>query len=390
MVTAPLAVIVGFCTFFCTLSCAPAAPGAASPGALTAAVETAFRPLMAQYDIPGMAIAVTANGQRHFFCYGVAARDSGAPVTQDTLFEIGSVSKAFTATLASFAQVLGRISLNDHPGKYMPQLVGSAIDRASLLNLSTYTAGGLPLQFPPAVTDDADMQRYFRQWAPDAAPGRQRRYSNPSIGLLGHVAALAMNSDFPDLVQREIFPGLGLAHSYIQVPDAEMENYAWGYTADNKPIRVNPGVFDAEAYGVKSSAADMIRFVEDNIAPEDLEPPMRQAVDDTHVGYFKVDDMVQGLGWEQYPYPISLDRLLAGNSDAMTMESHPATPVAPQFPSQPTLFNKTGSTNGFGAYVAFVPEKKIGIVILANKNFPNAARITAADAVLQQLSAEVP
>jgi beta-lactamase class C len=51
------------------------------------------------------------------------------------------------------------------------------------------------------------------------------------------------------------------------------------------------------------------------------------------------------------------------------------------------LFNKTGSTNGFAAYAAFVPAKKIGIVMLANRNIPIPARITAAHAVLEQLAA---
>ena len=97
--------------------------------------------------------------------------------------------------------------------------------------------------------------------------------------------------------------------------------------------------------------------------------------------------MVQGLGWEQYPYPITLERLLAGNSPTMFMESNAVTQITPpQAPSGPTLFNKTGSTNGFGAYVAFVPEKKIGVVILANRNFPIPARIKAAHAILEQLA----
>jgi beta-lactamase class C len=310
-------------------------------------------------------------------------------VTEDTLFEIGSISKTFTATLASYAQALGKISLDDRPGGYMPELIRSAVDEASLLHLGTYTAGGLPLQFPDAVTNHAEMETYFQQWKPSAAPGLQRRYSNPSIGLLGHVTGLAMNGDFADLIETELFPRLGLRRSYIRVPEAEMKSYAWGYDKADEPIRVNPGVFDAEAYGVKSNAADMIRFVESNVRPDRLEATIRRAVEGTHVGYFEIGEMVQGLGWEQYPYPIPLDRLLAGNSTTMVMEANPASRLTPpRTPSRPTLYNKTGSTNGFGAYVAFVPEKRIGIVMLANKNFPTPARIEAAHAVLERLSPE--
>ncbi|WP_415205642.1 class C beta-lactamase [Pseudorhodoferax sp.] len=362
-----------------------------APGQITAAVDRAFQPLLKAHGVPGIAVAVTVGGRQYFFNYGVASKESQVPVTQDTLFEIGSVSKTFTATLAAYALTLGKLSLDDGPGKYVPQLRGSAIDKATLLQLGTYTAGGLPLQFPEAVTHGAETWAYFRQWSPTAAPGEQRRYSNPSIGLLGHVTGVAMNGDFADLVQTELFPRLRLRHSYIRVPEAEMGNYAWGYDKADKPIRVNPGAFDAEAYGVKSTAADMIRFVDANIRPERFEAPMRDALAATQIGYFRIGQMVQGLGWEQYPYPIALDRLLAGNSVTMAMEPHAATRLMPpQSPSAPTLFNKTGSTNGFGAYVAFVPEQRIGIVMLANRNFPIPARITAAHAVLQQLASDVP
>jgi beta-lactamase class C len=369
-------------------------PGHAVAGSgqseIAAAVDKAIRPMMREHDVAGMAVAVTVNGQHYFMNYGVASKETKSPVTEHTLFELGSVSKTFTATLASYAQVLGKLSLDDHPGKIMPQLRGSAIDNASLLNLGTYTAGGLPLQFPGSVTKDAEMVRYFRRWKPDAAPGTQRRYSNPSIGLFGHVTGLAMGGSFEQAMQQELFTGLGLRHSYIRVPEREMENYAWGYRAD-KATRVSAGMFDAEAYGVKSSTADMIRFVELNIQPDKLDDALRRAVEGTHMGYFKVGEMVQGLGWERYSYPVTLDRLLAGNSSKMALEAHAATQLMPpQAPSGPTLFNKTGSTNGFGAYVAFVPEKKIGIVMLANKNVPIPARVTAAHAILQQLFEDAP
>jgi beta-lactamase class C len=114
---------------------------------------------------------------------------------------------------------------------------------------------------------------------------------------------------------------------------------------------------------------------------------MRRTIEGTQIGYFKIGEMVQGLGWEQYPYPIALDRLLAGNSATMAMEVNAATELTPPLvPSEPRLFNKTGSTGGFGAYVAFVPEANVGVVMLANKNYPNPARVTAGHAILAELT----
>jgi beta-lactamase class C len=385
MNAARIVAVIAFC------SLATAARAADAPAGISAAVDRAVRPLLEEHGAPGVAVAVTVGGQRYFFSYGVAAKDTNTPVTEDTLFEIGSVSKTITATLATYAQALGKLSLDDHPGQYMPQLRDSALDQASLLHLGTYTAGGLPLQFPDGVGNNAEMATYFQQWKPAAHPGTQRRYSNPSIGLFGHIAALAMDSDFADLVETELFPKLGLERSYIRVPEAEVARYAWGTNKNGKAVRVTPAVLDAEAYGVKASAVDLVRFVESNIRPDALEPALRQAVEGTHIGYFKVGEMVQGLGWEQYPYPVTLERLLAGNSTTMSMKPNAAAALAsPQAPSEPTLFNKTGSTGGFGAYVAFVPAKQIGIVLLANKNVPIPARITAAHAVLEQLAPEAP
>jgi beta-lactamase class C len=360
-------------------------------GRIAQVVDQAFRPLLRQYDVPGIAVAVTVGGRQHVFGFGIASRETRQPVTSDTLFEIGSVSKAFTATLATYAEAQGKLSLADRPGRFVRALEGSAINRASLLHLGTYTAGGPPLQFPGTVRNATTMTDYFRSWRPDAAPGAQRRYSNPSIGLMGHAAARAMGRSFPDLMEREIFPRLGLQRTYIRVPPAEMARYAMGYGRTNQPARVSPAALADEAYGVKTSATDLIRFVEANLRPGALDPAMRRAVEGTQVGHFRVGAMVQGLGWEQYPWPVALERLLAGNAATMAMDPHPAVALVPPVPpAGPTLFNKTGSTNGFGAYVAFVPAKNIGIVMLANRNVPIPARIAAAHAVLEALAAEAP
>lgn len=350
-----------------------------------AVIDQQFKPLLAQYNIPGLAVAVTLNGQHYFVNYGVASKQSQQPVRNDTLFELGSVSKTFNATLAGYAQAQGKLSFSDHPAKYFPELNNTAVNRAAILNLGTYTAGGFPLQFPDEVVTQQDMVKYFQKWQPKTKISAARQYSNPSIGLMGYVTALAMKKPYSELIEKTLFPQLGLKQSFIHVPESQMDNYAWGYKND-QAMRVSAGMFDAEAYGVKSSSADMLKFIDAQLNPQKLNQPMRKTIENTHVGYFKVGAMTQGLGWEQYTYPVSLATLLQGNSSKMALESHTVTSIKqPKLASAATWFNKTGATNGFGAYVAFIPQQKIGIVMLANTNFPNEARITASYQTIQQL-----
>lgn len=357
--------------------------------ALKRVVDAAIQPVMQAHDVPGMAVAVTAGGKQYAFHYGVAAKAGGRKVDADTLFEIGSVSKTFTATLAAYAQARGDLSLADNAAKYLPQLAGSSVGATSLLDLGTYAAGGLPLQFPEAVTDTGKMVDYFRNWRPRFAAGTHRQYSNPSIGLFGYLAARSMGQPFDALMEKMLFPALGLRSTYITVPKARMGDYAYGYAKDGKPVRVTPGVLDAEAYGVKTTASDMMRFVMANIDSSGLDDTLQRALATTRTGYFKVGDMVQGLAWEMYAWPAQRDSVLAGSSPQVVFEANPVARLdPPQAARSGMLVNKTGSTNGFGAYVAYVPSQRIGIVMLANKNYPVAERVKAAFKVLQYLDGQ--
>ncbi|WP_230534213.1 class C beta-lactamase [Microvirga roseola] len=356
---------------------------------LTQVVNEAIRPVMEEYNIPGMAVAVTIRGQHSYFNYGVASKESGQRVTEDTLFEIGSISKTFTVTLASYAQVTGALSFSDKASKYMPALAGSSFDQISLLDLGTYAAGGLPLQIPDGVTDQETMIAYYRNWRPSYPAGTHRQYSNPSIGLFGHLAARSMGKPFDDLIEHMLFPALGLTRTYIRVPQDRMGDYAYGYSRDGKPIRVSPGIWDSEAYGVKTTSADLIRFAEANMGALMLDETMQRAIRATHSGYYRVGDMIQGLAWEMFTYPADLKRLLAGNSVQVSFKPNEVTRFdAPLPPREDVLINKTGSTNGFGAYVAFVPAEGIGVVTLANKNYPIPARVRAAHQILTALDSQ--
>lgn len=353
---------------------------------LETVVKAAVQPVMQAQNIAGMAVAVTVDGQPHYFNFGVASKETASPVSENTLFEIGSVSKTFTATLAGYAQATGKLALTDNASQVLPALRGSAFDHINVLQLGTYTAGGLPLQFP-AEADSADkMLGYYQQWKPVYPAGSHRLYSNPSLGLFGYLAAHSMGQPFDEAMEKTLLPKLGLKHTWLTVPQEQMALYAQGYNKDDKPVRVGPGALDAEAYGVKTSSADLLRYVQANMHPANLEKPLQQAIALTHSGYYTVGDMTQGLGWEMYAWPVTLERLLEGNSTQMAMEAHKVQWLNPPRPEpENVLINKTGSTGGFGAYVVYVPSKDMGIVILANKNYPNAERVKIAHQILSAL-----
>ncbi len=376
---------------------------------IEALLSSVYRPLVQEYDIPGLAVGLVTQGRRHFLELGVSARQGGRATSRDTLFEIGSISKCFTSTLAALAQLKGHLHLDQPVEEIVKSLQGAPIGRASLMHLATYTAGGLPLQFPDQVTSPQEALAYFSTFTPSAAPGVIRNYSNPSIGLLGHATALALAGDFSDLSERDLFAPLGLDSTFIKVPSAQIHRYAWGHDKSQKQVRVNPGVFDAQAYGVKSTASDMLTFLQAHLDPKALPPAIRGAIAQTMAPRYQAGPMQQGMGWEIYPWPYSTDALKEGNGPRTVFEPVTVHPVQQQIPSTrdmtketehalvskatrllpergaPLLLNKTGSTFGFGAYVAMVPHRQTALVMLANRNLPISARVSAAMQVLEKI-----
>ena len=349
-------------------------------------VDEVIRPLMQDQRIAGMAVALYANGQAHYFNYGVASKADNQPVTADTLFEIGSLSKTYTATLAALASAEGKLDLDAAAQRYQPALAGTPLGKASVLELGAYSADCLPLQFPDAVKTDEQALDFFRNWQPKSEHGTQRCYSNPSLGLFGDLAARAQQKPFAELMTQSLLPQMGLKHTYLEVPHNAQGLYAQGYDAQDRPVRVSPGPYADEAYGIKTSASDLLRYVRLHMQPDELPPAVRKAAALTQAGYFQVGAMTQGLGWERYPYPAALDTLVDGNSPRLIREPQATQRLDPALPAlRAAWYNKTGSTNGFGAYAVFIPSAGKAIVLLANRNYPNEERVRAAYRILSSI-----
>lgn len=214
----------------CLVLSAPAYAGEAGCQTLARSIDPSVQRLMKTRDLPGVALALTVNGQACYFNYGVASRATGEPVTEETLFEIGSLSKTFTAILAAWAQAEGRLSLTDKVSRHLPELAGSAFDRVTLLHLATHTSG-LPLMLPAEVKTSEQLKKYYLAWRPGYEPGSARSYSNPGTALLGRATAAAMGEEFKVLAEgRLLLLGLGLGRTYLTVPGASLKIMPWVMT----------------------------------------------------------------------------------------------------------------------------------------------------------------
>ncbi|MBG0635095.1 ACT family cephalosporin-hydrolyzing class C beta-lactamase [Enterobacter ludwigii] len=373
------------CALLLSTSCAAlAAP--MSETQLAKVVERTVTPLMKAQSIPGMAVAVIYQGQPHYFTFGKADVAANTPVTAQTLFELGSISKTFTGVLGGDAIARGEMSLGDPVTKYWPELTGKQWQGVRMLDLATYTAGGLPLQVPDEVTDNASLLRFYQSWQPQWAPGTTRLYANASIGLFGALAVKPSGMRFEQAMTERVLKPLNLNHTWINVPKSEEQHYAWGYR-DGKAVHVSPGMLDAEAYGVKTNVKDMASWVVANMAPDGVQDAsLKQGMVLAQSRYWRTGSMYQGLGWEMLNWPVEAKTVVEGSDNKVALAPLPVAEVNPPAPPvKASWVHKTGSTGGFGSYVAFIPEKELGIVMLANKSYPNPARVEAAYRILSAL-----
>ncbi|MEW7313301.1 CMY2/MIR/ACT/EC family class C beta-lactamase [Buttiauxella gaviniae] len=375
------------CMLILTASCSTfAAPKTLNEEQIAQTVDSVIAPLLKEQSIPGMAVAVIYQGKPYYFTYGQADINQNVPVTKETLFELGSVSKTFTGVLGGDIVARGEIKLSDPATKYWPALTGKQWKEITLLQLATYTAGGLPLQVPDEVTSQASLLHFYQTWQPQWAPGTTRLYANASIGLFGALAVKPSGLSFEEAMSRRVFQPLNLSHTWIKVPAAEQNHYAWGYR-NGRAVHVSPGILDAEAYGVKTTIEDMASWVQANMKPDQVaDKTLQQGIELAQSRYWQIGSMYQGLGWEMHTWPVDAKTLINGSDNKVALAPQKAVAIEPAVPAvKASWVHKTGSTGGFGAYVAFIPEQQLGIVMLANKSYPNPERVKAGYKILETL-----
>ena len=230
-------------------------------------VDKYVRAQLAERHIPGAAVAVVKNGKVvKMEGYGFASLEFNAPVTTETVFEIGSVSKQITAAAVMLLVEDGKINLDDKISKYLPN-APETWKNVSVRNLLTHTSGvksytslgGFELSKRYKVND------FIKELSPqplDFEPGSAYKYSNSGYSLLGYIIEAASGKNYWDFLQSRIFNPLKMNLTANRDPQFIIKNRAVGYEwEDGKLVGRDYNLTDLFSAGaIVSTISDMAKW----------------------------------------------------------------------------------------------------------------------------------
>ncbi len=296
---------------------------------------------------PGVAVGMVNADGTAYFSFGVREH-GGARIDEHTVFEIGSISKTFTAALLAYEVVEGRMKLDDPAQQYLPETVHLPAyegQQMTLGNLSDHTSSlpRLPSNMAPA--DNANpyadysvdqLYAFLSSYTLPRPVGSQYEYSNLGAGLLGHILSRFAGKTFEELLLSRITRPLYMGETGITLTPLMKKNLASGHANGEKvPNWDLPTLAGAGA--IRSSVHDMLIYL--NAQMEDDGSDLFKAMQLTQqIRHNKAGDYSVGLGWHILPQQ-------AG----------------------PMIWHN-GGTGGYRTFTGFDPARRLGVVVMTNSD----------------------
>lgn len=344
-------------------------------------IEQSMANLMREYQIPGAAICTLDHGKTSIHTFGITNKINNHPVTEQTVFEIGSITKIFTALLFVVTSS-DPDQINEYLIKYYPELNKNAyLSKITFADLLTYTSG-LGFGMPRDVNNKSQWRKYLLQWQPTYPIGSKWQYSNAAIGLVGDALEYKFNTSIGNLYVKHILQPLKMKPLYQYY-------LAQGYKENNEPARYSPGLFVSSG-DIRSNIKDMSYVLNLAAGLSSQSKKLQEAMRTTQTPQFDVEgSKQQGLIWQIHSLK---NKNLLNEPKNVVLGPLNIKPISKsqQIYDPNKLMDKTGATDGFKAYIAVIPETKTGIVILLNKYIPNGAIVNLGrKIILEELKGDV-
>jgi len=325
-----------------------------------AEIEKAVSSFMSANSVPGIGVAVVLEGEPAWSAgFGIADLENFAPATSSTLFRLGSISKPITAVAVLQLWERGKLDLDAPAQKYCPAFpqkewpITARELLAHLGGIRHYNADGKGDIPEDSARHFASMEESLQIFAADplvAKPGTKFNYSTYGYTLLGCVLEGAAGEKFVDFVRKNIFRPAGMDETRDDDFFAVVPHRTRWYHKDKSGVVRNAGVLDSSykipGGGLISSADDMARFEAAILADKLLQRPTRDLMW-TSLQTADGKPTTYGLGW--------------GLSDKLGIH----------------VVAHTGGQQGTSTAFALVPERRAGVVVLANMDGVDSGGLAA-------------
>jgi CubicO group peptidase (beta-lactamase class C family) len=302
-------------------------------------------------NTPGAAIGIVS-GDRLVYVKGVGISDveTGAPLSPEMLFRLGSTTKMFTATALVSLSEEGKIKLDDPIGRIVKGL-DPKIAAVTAHQLMTHTSGFLDEAPMYGSQDESALAREVQSWKGDrffTTPGDVYSYSNPGYWLAGYLVESLGGKLYADVMNERVFAPLGMTRTTLRPTMAMTYPLAQGHDtgAGGKPAVVHPAANNAASWpagSIFSNVEDLSRFVIAFVnggkidGKQVLSPRVIEKLSTPYVD-------IPGSQGAQYGYGLEIS-----NERGVHTLKH------------------GGSRSGYGSLIWMVPEHRFGVIILANR-----------------------
>jgi len=315
--------------------------------ALDKKLDSVVRGYIQKSNTVGMSIAVLKGGQSRTYNYGETKKGNGQLPNIGSIYEVGSITKTFTATLLAWYINEGKLSLTDPITKYLPDSVAAnpSLKNIKLVNLTNHTSGlpGLPSNFTaqkayqetnPYKNYTKEMLfSYLKNCTLRSEPGTKYAYSNLAVGLLGIILERVSGKPYEQLVSDIICKPLGMNNTVQHLYPLISTRFTTVY--DENGSQTPAWDFDALAAcgSLRSTINDLLLYTKANMAKADTK--LSKAFELTHQITFSNDTKV-AMGW----HIIKVDGV--------------------------NYYFHNGGTDGSSSFLSYNIEKNIAVIILSN------------------------
>jgi len=306
----------------------------------------------------GVAIGTIKNGNVKTYLYGTAEKSTNQSIDNDTIFEIGSITKVFTTALLADMESDGLLSLNDPVEDFIdiqiPEYNGQ---KMTLYHLATHTAGFPPapsnlystepiafleqLQNPYKNYTENNLYEYLIQFDPSYPFGTKIEYSNTGIALLGKVLEEVSEMPYQQLLQERVLEPLDMNKTSMFLNFEDNQTWAQGYNQSGVATPHWEFQAIAPAGAICSTLSDMLIFLKANIDQDysSISEPLAECHTPQFEGPYKdYEKFTVGLGWI----------------------------ILPLEETEKIMVWHNGGTGGFRSFLGFVKETETGVIVLSN------------------------